>query len=99
MQYRLLGRSGLKVSALAVGTATFGGNGVWGSTDVDAARRQIDLCLDHGVNLLDTANVYGGSRSEQISGEVLAENGRRQRMMIAQRDMTRDWSASERAKS
>ncbi|HQZ13329.1 MAG TPA: aldo/keto reductase [Devosia sp.] len=83
MEYRLLGRSGLKISALAVGTATFGGNGVWGATDVAEARRQIDLCLDHGVNLLDTANVYGGSRSETISGEVLAENGRRQRMMVA----------------
>ena len=83
MEYRLLGRSGLKVSALTIGTATFGGNGVWGDTDVAEAARQIDLCLDHGVNLLDTANVYGGSRAEQISGEVLAESGRRQRMMVA----------------
>jgi aryl-alcohol dehydrogenase-like predicted oxidoreductase len=83
MEYRLLGRSGLKVSALTVGTATFGHDGVWGTTELAEARRQIDLCLDHGVNLLDTANMYGGSRSEQISGEVLAENGRRQRMMVA----------------
>lgn len=83
MEYRLLGRSGLKVSALTVGTATFGHTGVWGTTEANEARRQIDLCLDHGVNLLDTANMYGGSRSEQISGEVLAENGRRQRMMVA----------------
>jgi aryl-alcohol dehydrogenase-like predicted oxidoreductase len=83
MEYRLLGRSGLKVSALTVGTATFGHTGVWGTTELAEARRQIDLCLDHGVNLLDTANMYGGSRSEQISGEVLAENGRRQRMMVA----------------
>ena len=83
MEYRLLGRSGLKVSTLTVGTATYGGNGVWGDTGVAEASRQIDLCLDHGVNLIDTANVYARSRSETITGEVLAENGRRQRMMIA----------------
>ena len=59
MDYRLLGRSGLKVSALSIGTATFGGDGLWGATDVKDAQRQIDLCLDHGVNLVDTANVYG----------------------------------------
>ena len=52
MDYRLLGRSGLKVSALSIGTATFGGDGLWGATDVKDAQRQIDLCLDHGVNLI-----------------------------------------------
>lgn len=83
MEYRLLGRSGLKVSTLTIGTVTFGGDGLWGATELDEARRQVDLCLDHGVNLLDTANVYSGSVSEQISGEVLREAGRRQRMMIA----------------
>jgi aryl-alcohol dehydrogenase-like predicted oxidoreductase len=82
MDYRLLGRSGLKVSALSIGTATFGGDGLWGATDVADARRQIDLCLDHGVNLVDTANVYGGSRSETIIGEALTD-GRRDRLLIA----------------
>jgi aryl-alcohol dehydrogenase-like predicted oxidoreductase len=84
MEYRLLGRSGLKVSTLAIGTATFGGGmKAWGATDVSEARRQIDLCLDHGVNLLDTANAYTTGVSEEISGEVLAENGRRNRMLVA----------------
>ena len=82
MDYRLLGRSGLKVSSLAVGTATFGGDGVWGATELRDAQRQIDLCLDHGVNLVDTANVYGGSKSESIIGEALTD-GRRDRVLLA----------------
>lgn len=83
MDYRLLGRSGLKVSALSIGTATFGGDGLWGDTDVAEASRQIDLCLDHGINLVDTANVYSGTVSETIIGKVLAENGRRDRTLLA----------------
>lgn len=82
MEYRLLGRSGLKVSALSIGTATFGGDGLWGATDVADAQRQIDLCLDHGVNLIDTANGYGGGKSETIIGEALTD-GRRDRLLIA----------------
>jgi aryl-alcohol dehydrogenase-like predicted oxidoreductase len=82
MQYRKLGRSGLMVSALAVGTVTFGQAEPWGSTDVDGARRQLDLCLDHGVNLVDTANAYGKGVSETILGEVLGD-GRRDRVLIA----------------
>ncbi len=82
MEYRLLGRSGLKVSSLAIGTATFGGDGLWGATDLKDAQRQIDLCLDHGVNLVDTANVYSGSKSEQIVGAALAD-GRRDRVLLA----------------
>lgn len=82
MDYRLLGRSGLKVSALSIGTATFGGDGLWGATDVADAQRQIDLCLDHGVNLIDTANGYGGGKSETIIGEALTD-GRRDRLLIA----------------
>jgi aryl-alcohol dehydrogenase-like predicted oxidoreductase len=82
MDYRLLGRSGLKVSSLAIGTATFGGDGLWGDTDVTEARRQIDLCLDHGVNLVDTANVYSKSVSETIIGEALSD-GRRDRVLLA----------------
>lgn len=81
MQYRKLGRSGLKVSALAMGTATFGGSEPWGNTEVEEARRQIDLCLDHGVNLIDTANAYGNGASEAILGEVL-QGGRRDRVLI-----------------
>ncbi|RYE53287.1 MAG: aldo/keto reductase, partial [Hyphomicrobiales bacterium] len=82
MDYRLLGRSGLKVSSLSIGTATFGGDGLWGDADTKEAQRQIDLCLDHGVNLIDTANVYGGSKSETIIGEALTD-GRRERLLVA----------------
>jgi len=82
MDYRLLGRSGLKVSALSIGTATFGGDGLWGDTDLKDAQRQIDLCIDHGVNLIDTANVYSRTVSETIIGEALSD-GRRDQLLIA----------------
>jgi aryl-alcohol dehydrogenase-like predicted oxidoreductase len=84
MEYRQLGSSGLEVSALTLGTMTFGGagkHGDTGSTDVAGARRQLDMCLDAGVNLIDTADVYSGGRSEEILGEALA--GRRDRLLIA----------------
>src|SRR5260370_1229211 len=67
MEYRALGRSGLRVSVLTMGTMTFGGQGSFarvGSTDVAEAGRQVDMCLDAGVNLVDTADVY--SVSQQI---------------------------------
>lgn len=82
MDYRLLGRSGLKVSSLAIGTATFGGDGLWGDADTREAQRQIDLCIDHGINLIDTANIYSGSVSETIIGEALTD-GRRDRVLLA----------------
>ncbi len=82
MDYRLLGRSGLKVSALSMGTVTFGNDGSWGNTDLKDAQRQIDLCLDHGVNLIDTSNAYNDGLSESIIGDALTD-GRRERMMIA----------------
>jgi aryl-alcohol dehydrogenase-like predicted oxidoreductase len=84
MEYRTLGSSGLKVSALTLGTMTFGGDGPFanvGNTDVNGARRQIDICRDAGVNLIDTADVYSGGRSEEIVGEVLA--GRRDDFLVA----------------
>jgi aryl-alcohol dehydrogenase-like predicted oxidoreductase len=74
MEYRQLGRSGLRVSSLALGTATFGGKGklgLWGSTDVAGARRLIDRCVDAGVNLVDTADAYSSGLSEEILGEAL----------------------------
>src|SRR5438270_8383839 len=74
MEYRQLGRSGLKVSTITLGTMGFGGTG-WatpvGQLDVAAARRQIELCLEAGVNLFDTADVYSNGLSEQILGEAL----------------------------
>lgn len=84
MEYRTLGRSGLKVSVLTMGTMTFGGAANFaktGTTDLAGARRQIDLCLDAGVNLIDTADVYSRGLSEEIVGEALA--GRRGDLLIA----------------
>ena len=84
MQYRQLGTSGLRVSALTLGTMTFGGRDNFanvGSTDVAGAKRQIDLCLDAGVNLIDTADVYSGGLSEEILGEALAD--KRDRVLLA----------------
>lgn len=83
MEYRYLGRSGLKVSVLTMGTMTFGGSEKVGHTGQDDANRQIDLCLDAGINLLDTANVYNAGVSEEMIGAALAENGRRQRSLVA----------------
>jgi aryl-alcohol dehydrogenase-like predicted oxidoreductase len=84
MQYRQLGRSGLRISTLTLGTMTFGGKGEFadvGEADVTAARRQIDMALDAGVNLIDTADGYSNGASEEIIGEVL--RGRRNRTLLA----------------
>lgn len=75
MEYRQLGRSGLRISTLTMGTMSFGGGGNFvhvGDTGVKDARRQLDLCRDRGVNLVDTADVYSDGRSEEIVGEALA---------------------------
>ena len=74
MEYRRLGSSGLRVSALTMGTMTFGGKGWFakvGDVGLDDARRYIDMCLDAGVNLIDTANIYSEGASEEIVGEAL----------------------------
>lgn len=84
MEYRQLGRSGLRVSALALGTMTFGGRGPFaktGTTDLDGARRQIDLALEAGVNLIDTADVYSAGLSEEIIGQAIAK--RRDQVLLA----------------
>src|SRR3954470_7054172 len=84
MDYRQLGRSGLRVSALTLGTMTFGGRDKFanvGATDVEGATRQVDMCLDAGVNLIDTADVYSDGLSEEIVGRTL--RGRRDRLLLA----------------
>jgi aryl-alcohol dehydrogenase-like predicted oxidoreductase len=84
MEQRQLGASGLRVSALTLGTMTFGGRGNFanvGQTDVDGARRQIDLCLEAGVTVIDTADVYSDGASEEIVGRALA--GRRDDVLLA----------------
>lgn len=85
MRDRPIGRTGLSVPPLALGTGTFGGRGDlfahWGSTDVDEARRLIDICLDAGANLFDSADVYSDGAAEEILGEAL--KGRRDRALIS----------------
>lgn len=85
MEYRTLGHSGLQVSALCFGTGTFGGNhpffAKWGNSDVTEAGKLIDLCLDAGINLFDTADVYSFGQSEEILGQVLS--GRRDKVLIS----------------
>jgi aryl-alcohol dehydrogenase-like predicted oxidoreductase len=83
MEYRVLGRSGLKVSALAMGTMTIGRNksGPLGSVGLRETKRLIDQCLDAGVNLIDTANVYTRGQSEEILGDAL--KGKRDKVVLA----------------
>ena len=84
MEYRQLGASGLRVSALSLGTMTFGGRGKFanvGHTDVKAATRQVDMVLDAGINLIDTADVYSDGLAEEILGQAI--KGRRDRALIA----------------
>ncbi len=85
MEYRQLGNSGLRVPVLSFGTATFGGGNdffkTWGSTQVDEATRLINLCLEAGVNLFDTANVYSSGISEEILGKAI--KGNRNRLLIS----------------
>ena len=85
MEYRLLGRSGLKVSVLSFGAATFGGGNeffkAWGSTQVDEARRMVDLCVDAGVNLFDTADGYSNGLAEEILGKAI--QGKRDKLLIS----------------
>jgi aryl-alcohol dehydrogenase-like predicted oxidoreductase len=84
MEYRQLGRSGLRISTLTLGTMTIGDAGASasvGSVDLDGARRQIDVALDAGVNLIDTADVYSAGASEELVGQALV--GRRERVLLA----------------
>jgi aryl-alcohol dehydrogenase-like predicted oxidoreductase len=85
MEYRLLGRCGLQVPVLSLGTGTFGGVGEmfskWGNTEVKEAIHLIDICLDAGLNFFDTANVYSGGAAEEILGQAV--KGRRDQVLIA----------------
>lgn len=85
METRYLGNSGFRVPALSFGTGTFGGKGQlfgsWGNTDVAEASRLIDICLDAGLNLFDSADVYSGGMAESILGEAV--KGRRDKVLIS----------------
>lgn len=85
MDYKQFGQSGLRVSALSLGTGTFGGNNEffkkWGTTDVTHASRLIDICLDSGINLFDTADIYSDGASEEILGASI--KGKRNNLLIS----------------
>ncbi|WP_432378853.1 aldo/keto reductase [Duganella sp. P38] len=85
MNHKRLGKSGLRVPELSFGTATFGGGNdffkAWGSTDAGGAARLIDVCLEHGVSMFDTADVYSDGLAEQILGEAI--KGKRNRLLIS----------------
>jgi aryl-alcohol dehydrogenase-like predicted oxidoreductase len=85
MEYRHLGASGLKVPALSFGAGTFGGSGplfgAWGNTDAAEARRLVEICLEAGVNLFDTADVYSDGASEEVLGAAL--KGLRDEVLIS----------------
>lgn len=85
MEYRQLGGSGLKVSALSFGAGTFGGGNeffkAWGSSGVDEATRLVDVCLDAGVNLFDVADIYSNGLAEEILGKAIV--GKRNRLLIS----------------
>ena len=80
MEYRYLGNSGFRVPALGLGAGTFGGRGplfsAWGDTGLAGARRMVDRCLDAGVTLFDSADVYSDGASEEMLGHAL--EGRRE---------------------
>jgi aryl-alcohol dehydrogenase-like predicted oxidoreductase len=85
MEYRHLGTSGLKVPVISFGAGTFGGSGplfgAWGNTEGDEARRLVDICLEAGVNMFDTADVYSNGASETVLGEAI--KGRRSKILLS----------------
>jgi aryl-alcohol dehydrogenase-like predicted oxidoreductase len=85
MEFRQLGYSGLQVPIISFGTGTFGGSNeffkAWGSSDVAEATRLVDICLEAGVNLFDTADIYSYGAAEEILGKAIA--GRRNQVLIA----------------
>jgi aryl-alcohol dehydrogenase-like predicted oxidoreductase len=102
MEYRSLGASGLKTPVLSFGTGTFGGQGplfaAWGDSDEREARRLIDICLEAGVNLFDSADVYSNGLAEERLG--VAVRGRRDQVLISTKtslpmgDGPADWGSS-----
>src|SRR3954463_354555 len=85
MEYRRLGHSGLKVPVLTLGTGTFGGKGPlfssWGATGVPEATRLVDICLEAGLTMFDSADIYSDGMAEEILGGAFA--GRRDKVLIS----------------
>ena len=85
MEFRQLGGSGFKVPALSFGTGTFGGGGelfkAWGASDVAEATRLVDICLDAGLTMFDSADIYSQGMAEEILGQAI--KGRRDKVIIS----------------
>jgi aryl-alcohol dehydrogenase-like predicted oxidoreductase len=85
MEYRLLGGSGFSVPVLSLGTGTFGGGGelfkAWGATDVAEATRLVDVCLDAGLTMFDSADIYSQGMAEEILGQAI--KGRRNKVILS----------------
>src|SRR3954465_8341129 len=85
MECRTLGRSGLSVPVLSFGTGTFGGTNeffaAWGQSDVAEAKRLVDICLEAGLNMFDSADTYSGGAAEEILGQAI--KGRRDQVLIS----------------
>jgi aryl-alcohol dehydrogenase-like predicted oxidoreductase len=85
MEYRILGASGFKVPVLSMGTGTFGGGGeffkAWGTSDVAEATRLVDICLEAGLTMFDSADIYSAGAAEEILGQAI--KGRRNRVLIS----------------
>jgi aryl-alcohol dehydrogenase-like predicted oxidoreductase len=102
VDYRQLGSSGLRVPVLSFGTGTFGGTGplfgAWGQSDAQEARRLVDICLEAGVTMFDTADVYSNGASEAVLGAAI--KGRRNEVLISTKtglpmsNGPQDWGAS-----
>jgi len=92
MEYRFLGASGLKVPVLSFGTATFGGGNdffkAWGSTQVEEATRLVDICIEAGVNLFDTADIYSDGIAEEVLGKAIAGRQRDQILLSTKSTFT-----------
>ena len=85
MEYRQLGGSGFSVPVLSLGTGTFGGKGdffqAWGGSDVAEATRLVDICLEAGLTMFDSADGYSGGAAEEILGQAI--RGRRDQVIIS----------------
>src|SRR5688572_29109770 len=96
MEYRQLGNSGFMVPVLSFGTGTFGGSGeffkAWGSSDVAEATRLVDVCLDAGLTMFDSADVYSGGAAEEILGKAI--KGRRDRVIVSTKGTFRSGSGA-----
>src|SRR5436309_6852585 len=92
MEYRQLGASGFMVPALTLGTGTFGGGNeffkAWGASDVAEARRMVDICLEAGVNMFDSADIYSAGLAEEVLGQAI--KGRRDQVLISTKTTFRD---------